>query len=347
MKKSLIALAALAAFGTASAQSTVTISGKFGYAYTDQNIAGVKTAGFQVTDGDVGFAAVEDLGGGLKATASMVLKVRGRGTQASVVDGRDASIGLSGDFGSITAGAIEAANGIMGLGGAGAPTIGQDGRTLDAAGNVDIFSYQLPTLVTGLTLKASVIDGVGDVARTKGNVTLLSVGYTNGPLTLAADNSQYAKYSDSAAVDGACVPAAGTSVTALTSKTATCTGGTIVRAYASAVSALDSRTRISAQYDLGVVKFGLGYQVKSYVTSTVKDNKQTIIGVSAPLGAFTVGATSTSNKTDDAATKTTGNEFGVNYALSKRTSVAVARTSWKVTGAAADSYTRVRLMHSF
>jgi predicted porin len=154
-------------------------------------------------------------------------------------------------------------------------------------------------------------------------------------------------YSDSAAVDGACVPAAGTSVTALTSKTATCTGGTIVRAYASAVSALDSRTRISAQYDLGVVKFGLGYQVKSYVTSTVKDNKQTIIGVSAPLGAFTVGATSTSNKTDDAATKTTGNEFGVNYALSKRTSVAVARTSWKVTGAAADSYTRVRLMHSF
>ena len=333
--------------GTAFAQSSVTLSGKFGYAYTDAKTAGVKTAGFQATDGDLVAAAVEDLGGGLKATASLALKLRGRGAQASVVDGRDASIGLSGAFGSVTAGAIEAGNGIMGLGQAGAPVIGLDGKVLDAAGNVDIVTYTLPTLATGLTLKASVIDGVGDVARTKGNISVFAVGYTAGALNLSADISDYSKYADAAAVDGACVPAAGTSVTALTSATATCTSGTVVRAYAAATKAVDSRTRVSASYNLGVATVGLGYQVKSYVTAANADNKQMTYGVSVPMGALTLGAVYASSKDDGAATKKTGNEFGVNYAFSQRTSLQVARASWKTTGAAADTLLRARLLHSF
>ena len=56
MKKSLIALAALAAFGTASAQSTVTINGKFGASYTSNTSnAGVKANGLAMQDGDVNF----------------------------------------------------------------------------------------------------------------------------------------------------------------------------------------------------------------------------------------------------------------------------------------------------
>ena len=331
----------------------MTLSGKFCYAYTDaKSAAGVKTAGFQATDGDLVAAAVEDLGGGLKATASLALKLRGRGAQASVVDGRDATIGLSGAFGSVTAGAIEAGNGIMGLGQAGAPVIGLDGKVLDAAANVDIVSYTLPTLATGLTLKASVIDGVGDVARTKGNISVFAVGYTAGALNLSADFSDYSKYSDAVAVNGVCGtptndPNNAVNVSLLTSATATCTGGTVLQAYAAASKAVDNRTRVSASYDLGVAKVGVGYQVKSYVTAANKDNKQMTYGVSAPLGAFTVGAVYASSKDDGAATKKTGTEFGVNYAFSQRTSLQVARASWKTTGAAADTLLRARLMHAF
>ncbi|WP_019429844.1 porin [Limnohabitans sp. Rim47] len=334
--------------GTAFAQSSVSLTGKFGYAYTDaKTAAGVKTAGFQATDGDLVAAAVEDLGGGLKANASLALKLRGRGAQASVVDGRDATIGLSGAFGSITAGAIEAGNGIMGLGQAGAPVIGLDGKVLDGAVNVDIVSYTLPTLATGLTLKASVIDGVGDVARTKGNISVFAVGYTAGALNLSADFSDYSKYADAAAVGGTYLPSASQTLTAYAATDTLPSGATVVAAATAAVKAVDNRTRVSASYNLGVATVGLGYQVKSYVTAANKDNKQMTYGVSAPLGAFTVGAVYASSKDDGATTKTTGNEFGVNYAFSQRTSLQVARASWKKTGAAADTLLRARLLHSF
>lgn len=323
----------------------MSLTGKFGYAYTDaKTAAGVKTAGFQATDGDLVAAAVEDLGGGLKANASLALKLRGRGAQASVVDGRDATIGLSGAFGSITAGAIEAGNGIMGLGQAGAPVIGLDGKVLDGAGNVDIVSYTLPTLATGLTLKASVIDGVGDVARTKGNISVFAVGYTAGALNLSADFSDYSKYADAVPVNGQCFTAG--SYTALTSATTTCTGGAVVQAFTAASKAVDNRTRVSASYDLGVAKFGVGYQVKSYVTAANADNKQMTYGVNVPMGALSLGAVYASSKTSGSA-DVTGNEVGLNYAFSNRTSLQVARASWKTAGAAADTLLRARLMHAF
>jgi len=348
MKKTLIALAVVAVSGAAFAQSSVTLSGKFGYAYTDaKTAAGVKTAGFQATDGDLVAAAVEDLGGGLKASASLALKLRGRGAQASVVDGRDATIGLSGAFGSVTAGAIEAGNGIMGLGQAGAPVIGLDGKVLDAASNVDIVSYTLPTLATGLTLKASVIDGVGDVARTKGNISVFAVGYTAGALNLSADFSDYSKYADVAAVNGSYIAAGATTLTNYAAADTLPTGATVSAAAVAAGKAVDNRTRVSASYDLGVAKVGVGYQVKSYVTAANKDNKQMTYGVSVPMGALTLGAVFASSKDDGATTKTTGNEFGVNYAFSQRTSLQVARASWKKTGAAADTLLRARLMHAF
>jgi hypothetical protein len=345
-RASAVALAALAS--TAAFAQSVTLSGKFGYAYTDaKTAAGVKTAGFQTTDGDLVAAATEDLGGGLKANASLALKLRGRGTQSSVVDGRDASIGLSGAFGSISAGAIEAGNGIMGLGQAGAPVIGLDGKVLDGAGNVDIVTYTAPELAPGLTVKASFIDGVGDVARTKGNITVFGVAYASGPLNVAADFSDYRNYADAAAVGGSYIASGASTLTAYAATDTLPAGATVVNAATAAVKAVDSRTRVSASYDLGVAKVGIGYQTKSYVTASNKDNKQMTYGVSVPMGAVTLGAVYASSKDDGASTKTTGNEFGLNYALSKRTAVQVARASWKKTGAANDTITRVRLLHSF
>ena len=149
MKKTLVAIAALALVGAASAQSTVNLTGKFRFAYQAFNngtgAANAKSNGFAVTDGDVVFAAVEDLGGGLKAGATMAVRVRGRATTSTAsatavvapattlagsasgapVDGRDATVFLMGGFGSLVGGAVEAANGIIGYGGAGATQSGQ------------------------------------------------------------------------------------------------------------------------------------------------------------------------------------------------------------------------------
>ena len=87
MKKTLVAIAALALVGAASAQSSVNLTGKFAFAYKSANdgqgIATSKASGFEVTDGNVVFAAVEDLGGGLKVGVCMWGRVIVRGQKAA------------------------------------------------------------------------------------------------------------------------------------------------------------------------------------------------------------------------------------------------------------------------
>ncbi|MEY3461533.1 MAG: hypothetical protein RLZZ03_1186, partial [Pseudomonadota bacterium] len=120
MKKSLIALAALAAFGTASAQSTVAITGTFNAAF-QKSTTGATSA--DLVDSNLVFTAVEDLGGGLKATASSAFQANGRQditstnavTSSAVANqakkdgvyGRNAFVALSGGFGAVSIGRLE------------------------------------------------------------------------------------------------------------------------------------------------------------------------------------------------------------------------------------------------
>ena len=182
-----------------------------------------------------------------------------------------------------------------------------------------------------------------------GSITQIAATYAVGGLSLAADHADFKKFADSTAKAGSCLKADGSGVDAIAAGAANnagCTTG-ILRAATSASYGVDSRTRISVGYDLGVAKVGYGYQTKSYNTAGQKDNVQTTMGVSIPMGAITVGAVASSNKTDGATTKNTGTEYGASYALSKRTSVAIAAQSWKKTGEASTKATRVRLTHSF
>jgi hypothetical protein len=72
MKKTLIAMAAVAVAGVATAQ--VTISGVAGARFETQTAdAGTETKGFYMSDAAIKFSASEDLGGGLSATASFGL----------------------------------------------------------------------------------------------------------------------------------------------------------------------------------------------------------------------------------------------------------------------------------
>ena len=136
MKKTLVAIAALAAFG-AQAQSSVTIDGVADAGYQSLNLKGNTVTGFQgngSSTSQINFRGTEDLGGGLKANFrvetdwSMVsnganqgakstpLALATGGSYAAANDGTLANggtfgngelrVGLSGAFGSVDFGAI-------------------------------------------------------------------------------------------------------------------------------------------------------------------------------------------------------------------------------------------------
>ncbi len=345
MKKSLIALAVLAASGTAFAQSSVTLSGKFGVAY-QKGLSGntANKANLGVTDGDVTFAAVEDMGGGNSAGASMTLRVRGRGNvdaQCSVtipttlpttatttncnsgVGGRDATVFVAGALGRLTLGSIELGNGIKGRGWGGAnvslPTDLDNGGILSAAANADYAAWALPTFVPGVSTTILRVDGIGEpgnTATTRLAGTALVLGYKAGPLDVGIDFTKFDHES------------------------------------ATAAGADRKRVRTSASYDLGVVKLGVGMEDnKGTAGGTNYDGRQTTAGFSVPMGAVTAGLVYAKNdeKSTLGGTDTAkGWGLGVDYKLSARSVVNFSYGDiTRTTATAAGSMFRVRLMHSF
>ena len=341
MKKTLIALAALAATGTAFAQSSVTISGKFGVSGVKNEIGNKKAeTNFGVTDGDVKFSGVEDIGGGLKADFGMEIRVRGRvgtktddnGGNGYGIGARNSTIGLSHtSFGKITTGAIEVANGIKARGWAGAP-IGianslegknvngnGTGGPLGSAYNSDILQYTSPELVKGLTVTAFRLDNISSPAAstTRGSTAnALGVSYTDGPISAGADYTIFNK----------------NTMTNLTKEA--------------------TRIRVSGSYDFGVAVIGAGYEDFSDMRVAVNNKANYTAGVKVPLGAFTVGgvfAKSDAKKADASAFATKAYGLAAQYDFSKRTNVNY--TFLKQSDSAVATYEgnrhQLRLMHSF
>jgi hypothetical protein len=312
----------------------VTLSGKFGYQYaTTTSNAGVKANGFNTSDGDVNFAVVEDLGGGLKAEAFMGIRLRGRevnadagsstavGDQADGIGARDSRITLSGGFGSVTVGAVAAGSGIIARGTAGQAGyngLDHDGTLLDAEVNgVDLFQYTTPTF-SGFNAYIQVVDSVGDpgagglqAAAATVSGTVVGLNYAAGPLSANIDTTSYDRNAST--------------------------------------STADSRLRMSAQYNLGMAVVGFGYQTND---NTATDVKQSIFGVSVPMGALSIGGAVVNRDTKTLATgasvKNKGYEIVANYNLSKRTSIAASyRTVNEGDKTIDQKATRVRLMHAF
>ncbi|MDG1107214.1 MAG: porin [Burkholderiaceae bacterium] len=293
-------MAAVAVAGAATAQVSVTGALGFGWEGVSPAVDG-STTGIKVTDGNVKFSASEDLGGGMSVLTAMDIQSRGRDT---TIAGRDASITLVTGFGGFTLGAVEAGNGILGLGGAGAPVIGLDGNTagtgsgvLDGGVNVNIAKDSLP-LGNGIGISLSRVDSA---AALKG---------------LNAGNVYGATYSMNA----------------------------ISAAFDYTDTAMAKRTRVSGSYDLGVVKLGAGYQTRKF-TGATSTNKQTVLGVSAPYGAFTFGLNYATQKQLEASNK--GIHLGVSYALSKRTNVYAQMQRLTIGDLAVAKTTRVKMVTSF
>jgi predicted porin len=336
MKKHLIAAAVAGAF-VVPAMAQVTVSGQFGIGYGK----GLTTSqGMQITDGNITFSAAEDLGGGMKAAAGLEVRVRGRGASnttgqsaavassvASVNDigigGRNATVSLSGGFGTISGGAIEFANGIFARGSAGAPValqnpINEDGLVLSTQANSEFLRYDSPAIVPGLTLAAVYADATStagrgaDTVAAKNTYSLTGgVFYRTGPIDAAYEYTSFNQADGTTRI----------------------------------------RHRTSASYDLGVARIGAGYETRERTTNKNLDYSEYVFGISVPLGATTVGLTYLANQDSDNSLM----GIGVQYALSKRTSLnfsyadkdGVAPHPLATAATAEGTQYRVRLLHSF
>jgi hypothetical protein len=162
------------------------------------------------------------------------------------------------------------------------------------------------------------VDSIGDpgaggaqAAATVSSATVFGANYANGPLSANLDTTSFKRNAST--------------------------------------STADSRIRMSAMYDLGVAKVGFGYQTND---NTLTDVSQYIVGAAVPVGAWTFAVNLAGRETTTLATnakvKNTGYEAGVNYALSKRTSIAATyRTVNEGASAIDQKATRIRLMHAF
>ena len=322
MKKSLIALAALAAVGAASAQSSVTLYGLIdaGYSWAEHT---AKVPGFTVKTTETGFTSgnlsgsrwglkgQEDLGNGLAAVFNVEAGFDSINGDFTTGFNRRSVVGLKGSFGQVV--------------------VGRDYTPIDdlASGKyqaIDSFSYDNlggyylpgPDLYTdryngihytgefsGVSVKAfagydetkTEINGVLVGSKVKGHGVGLGLGYASGAFS----------------IDGA------------------------VQHFDGVLSAKNTEFGVGASYDFGPAKLMghyLGNKVENWPTF-----QQFGLGVTAPFGAATLGAQYAYNRGKTpfpmfGATKVSGHDFGViaNYALSKRTDLyarAMRANSWK------------------
>jgi hypothetical protein len=331
MKKSLVALAVLAASGASFAQ--VSVSGGLGFSY-QKNAAvagGAANHGMQMADGNLNFSATEDLGAGMKITAASAFVSRGRDTP---ITARDASLTLATGSGSLVLGAVEQCSRIDNV--AGAPVSlasAQDGtnaplytrayiadgscNTADVAG----FSTNLGPVAVGLSYSE-----IRDYAAPAGgNATDTSA------VTLSAD---YASGAFSAGLDYSMFKAG---------------GGGAAFAAATYHDGL-ARVRASASYDLGVAKIGGGIETANHNSATMYT-----LSVAAPVGsAVTVGLIYANRASQTADTVYYGanvearsaTAIGVNYALGKMTTLNASYGTYSNSAELSNEY-RIRLLKSF
>ena len=185
MKKSLIALAVLAASGTAFAQSTVTIYGKADIGVA-RSIGSSVNELKQASGSRLGFRGAEDLGGGLKANFTFEHRFNpdtgAVANTSSFFTGRSI-VGLSGGFGRIDMGRDYAAAFWTALGG---DVFGYDGVAANGgvagAGNQtvrfdNVISYASPKMGGFMLEASSALKEAG-----KKNGSSLRISYASGPI---------------------------------------------------------------------------------------------------------------------------------------------------------------------
>jgi len=311
MKKTLVAVAALAAVTGAMAE--VTISGFVDKAVniTTYNNGGTSSTAKGVGANAIGqdqitFSSTEDLGDGMSAYVN--ISVAPTVTTAALA-GDIGQIGLKGSFGNIRIGSdystLWYTNNMADASGWGSGA-GQVHNVI-TQGNptTNVVIYTLPSFVSGLNVTlASRLNGLGTGV---GNAFAYLANYSAGGFSV-----QYA--AGTVAVPGAYYISSG-----LGGQTAV-SGGT----YESATGDLTGNST-AVTYDFGMAKLHAGYATARNTGDTDQSSNSYTYGVSAPIGGFSVGlafsqATYNSNA-NTSGLKESGYRVLAKYPLSKRTSL--------------------------
>jgi predicted porin len=318
MKKTLVALAVLAASGASFAQATIT--GQYGYGFKSTTTGSATTSGLGTSDANVNFSASEDLGGGMKVAANVKIDHSSR----VKIAGGDDSISLSGNFGTLSMGNVEYDTDVADqfgptfLGGGALATAG----LVDSERTTDFIQYSTSFGPVGLSVRhteGAAGNTLGTGAAGSGTAQRLNTiagSYAAGPLSVKADYSTYDNKPDG--VNGL----------------------------------FDNRTTLGGSFNLGVATVAVGFQ-KMNLTGG-QNVTDSIIGVSGSFGAWDLGLDFMASKLDSdpvvANNKTyNGTGFQAKYNLSKRTLVRIRYSSADATLNNADktnSYA-VALYHNF
>jgi len=349
MKKSLVALAALAVVGAASAQSTVTLYGAIDASYNYMSSGDVsvsKLANSQLGSSKLGFKGEEDLGGGLKA----VFKLEG-GLANDSGNGKASNTNNQATGGctvanvtlldptkqdtNLKAGTTACApNGSQGLdfqrfsyvglaGSFGEIHLGREYvmSFLHGQGVVDVFGTNGPADATNMFFKAATSNASAVVTNISNMVTYESPsmgGFKVGAQLYMGENNQGSVGATdngsgySGYVEYANGPIFGSLATSSTKYAQTATEGDY------------EVTALGASYDFGAAKLVYTYATEKTNALTAPKNTTNLIGVAVPMGAATFKASyiaATYNSGAAAAADKTGTllGLGVDYALSKRT----------------------------
>ena len=337
MKKTLIALASIAAVGAASAQ--VSITGYMSAGYVVVTAPGtpatnLTNGGFAVDTSELYIKSSEDMGGGFKASAGMGLGGLERATDANNgygkygLYGNNFDIKIAGPMGSIAVGNTKSGDYASGgLGGVGVLYYDfADYGNFGARSRRDYLTVNVP--VNKITLTAShqeagnVTGWGGAEGSTSQRISIGAITYADGPIAV---NAQYFTYDNETAKSDA-------------------TSSNVMR--------------LAGSYDLGMAKIGSGSQkatVSSGGTST-----QFTIAASVPMGNITLGAIYGSREISGmnaqltlANGSYTNTGLTANYQVSKRTGLIGQMSNWdgvKGTGnltPAKGSLTLLLLTHSF
>lgn len=304
MKKSLIALAVLAASGAAMAQSSVTLYGVADVViHKDKGVDTKMTSG-GVSTSRLGFKGTEDLGGGLKANFKLEQKVDLTNGAAGNF-GREAWVGLSGGFGEVQLGNTYTAYDNV----AGAADPALDANVIDPTA-ILASRFYISNPGSNITYTTPSFGGFSgglsySLDGSKNEVLGLSLSYANGPLAV---NLGYQDQEDFATAAIVANVADGTYT------------GTVDQIAKKAL--LDGNvpaqfTTVNASYDFGSFKLLGGF---ANVSTDAEDAKDYFIGVDVPVASnVVVSAGYAVTDIDNAADKGTSFGVAVAYMLSKRT----------------------------
>lgn len=301
MKKTLTALAVMALSGASFAQVTISGTLAMGYKATTSSgtsrvvhplfpvvinaaTSGVDASGLGVDTSEIDFTVNEDLGGGQKIEAKLAFAGADRSGESGNgnVTGRDATLSYTNNsFGRVQLGTTMAAAIHSGIPSAGAPVIDMDGKLFEIRTSSDYISYAAPIGPVIFVYKlAESSKGIGlglGTSGTAGNPvgqrsSDFALVYGKGPLQLVGAYRSYDNRNSAtiASADG------------LTK---------------------DTVYVFQVGYDAGVAKFGFGY---NYATASIGPKvADMLLGVSVPVGAWTLGMTlgrATASGVADAAT---------------------------------------------